>query len=69
MTPERIDALLEVWPLFESFQTKYVNSGFLFDAEKNVPPLLPDGNSAGAVTIAKPAKGRAQTARKARMRH
>ena len=32
VTPERIDALLEIWPLFEAFQTKYVNSGFLLDA-------------------------------------
>ena len=64
VTPERIDALLEVWPLFEAFQTKYVNSGFLLDAEKNVLPLSPDGNSAGAVTIANPAKARARTVRK-----
>ena len=64
VTPERIDALLEVWPLFEAFQTRYINSGFLLDAEKNVSPLSPDGNSAGAVTIAKPAKARARTARK-----
>jgi hypothetical protein len=64
VTPQRIDALLEVWPLFEAFQTKYINSGFLLDAEKNVLPLSPDGNSAGAVTIAKPAKAHARTARK-----
>jgi len=65
VTPERVDALLEVWPLFEAFQTKYVNSGFLLDAEKNASPPLPDGNSAGAVTIVQPAKARARTARKA----
>ena len=64
VTPERIDALLEVWPLFEAFQTKYVNSGFLLDAEKNASAPLPTGNSAGAPTTARPAKGRARTARK-----
>lgn len=63
VTPERINALLEVWPLFEAFQTKYINSGFCW-TRKNVSPLSPDGSSAGAVTIAKPAKARARTARK-----
>ena len=33
VTPEGVDALLEVWPLFEAFQTKYVNSGFLLAFE------------------------------------
>ena len=64
VTPERIDALLEVWPLFEAFQTKYVNSGFLLDAEKNASAPLPTGNSAGAPTTARPAKARVRTARK-----
>ena len=64
VTPERIDALLEVWPLFEAFQTKYVNSGFLLEQEKNVSAPLPTGSSAGAQPIAKPARGRARTARK-----
>jgi hypothetical protein len=64
VTPERISALLEVWPLFEAFQTKYVNSGFLLDAEKNASAPLPTGNSAGARSTARPAKGPARTARK-----
>ena len=64
VTPERVDALLEVWPLFEAFQTKYVNSGFLLEQEKNVSAPLPTGSSAGAQPIAKPARGRARTARK-----
>jgi len=64
VTPEGVDALLEVWPLFEAFQTKYVNSGFLLDAEKNVSPPLPTGSSAGAAPTAKPARARARTARK-----
>lgn len=64
VTTERVDAMLEVWPLFEAFQTKYVNSGFLLEQEKNGSPLSPNGNSAGAVTIVQPAKARARTARK-----
>ena len=64
VTPDRINALLEVWPLFEAFQTKYVNSGFLLEQEKNDFAPLPTGNSAGARSTARPAKGPARTARK-----
>ena len=64
VTPAGIDALLEVWPIFEAFQTRYVNSGFLLEQEKNVSALLPTGSSAGAQPTAKPAQGRARTARK-----
>ena len=64
VAPAGIDALLEVWPIFEAFQTRYVNSGFLLEQEKNVSALLPTGSSAGAQATAKPAQGRARTARK-----
>jgi hypothetical protein len=64
VTPAGIDALLEVWPIFEAFQTHYVNSGFLLEQEKNVSAPLPTGSSAGAQATAKPARGRARTARK-----
>jgi hypothetical protein len=36
LTPEGIDALLEVWPIFEAFQTKYIAGALILDAEKNV---------------------------------
>jgi len=61
---EAIDALLDVWPLFEAFQTKYVAKGLILDQEKNVSPPLPTGSSAGAGTIAAPAKASAKPARK-----
>ena len=64
ITPEGISALLDVWPLFEEFQTKYVAKGLVMDAEKNVLSSLPTGSSAGAETTVKPVKARAQTARK-----
>jgi len=64
VSPEGIDALLDVWPLFEAFQTKYVAKGLVLDAEKNVSAPLPIGSSAGATDIAKPVKPSAQTARK-----
>jgi hypothetical protein len=65
VTPEGINALLDIWPIFEAFQTRYVARAMVLDAEINASPLLPIGTSAGAATTAKPAKGRARTARKA----
>ncbi|MDN2583971.1 hypothetical protein [Aquibium sp. ELW1220] len=63
VSPAAIDALLDIWPVFEAFQTIYVSKGLLLDAEKNVSPPLPIGSSAGAFATALPAKGRARTAR------
>ena len=63
VTPEGIDALLEIWPVFEAFQTKYVARGLILDAEKNVSAPSPSGPSAGANAIAPPVSGAAKTAR------
>ena len=62
VTPEGIDALLEIWPVFEAFQTLYVAKGLILDAEKNVSAPLPNGPSAGATGTARPAPGAARTA-------
>ena len=62
VTPEGIDALLEIWPVFEAFQTQYVAKGLILDAEKNVSAPLPNGPSAGATATARPARGAAPTA-------
>lgn len=35
VTPEGIDALLEIWPIFEAFQTRYIADALILDAEKN----------------------------------
>ena len=35
-THEGIDALLEIWPIFEAFQTKYIAGALILGAEKNV---------------------------------
>ena len=32
--PEAIDALLDVWPIFEAFQLSYVSKGLLLEQEK-----------------------------------
>ena len=62
VTPAGIDALLEIWPVFEAFQTQYVAKGLILDAEKNASAPSPTGPSAGATGIAPPAKVPAQTA-------
>ena len=55
VSPEGINALLEIWPVFEAFQTSYVAKGLILDAEKNVSAPLPNGPSAGATATARPA--------------
>ena len=62
VSPEGIDALLEIWPVFEAFQTQYVAKGLILDAEKNVSALLLNGPSAGATGTARPVKRTAPTA-------
>jgi len=64
VSPDGIDALLDVWPLFEAFQTEYVAGGLLLDQEKNVSSPLPSGSSAGAMDIATPVSASAKPARK-----
>ena len=55
ISPEGIDALLSLWPIFEAFNLHYVSPGMLLDAEKNGSAPLPTGTSAGATVIARPA--------------
>lgn len=62
VTPEGIDALLEIWPVFEAFLTGYVAKGLILAAEKNVSAPSPSGPSAGATGIAPPVRARARTA-------
>ena len=61
-SPEAVDALLDIWPIFEAFQLTYVSKGLLLDQEKNVSALSLNGPSAGATDTATPAKRRAKTA-------
>ena len=64
VTPEGIDALLDIWPVFEAFQTHCLAPHLMLEQEKNASAPLPNGTSVGATPIAKPAKGRARTARR-----
>jgi len=34
VTQDGIDALLEIWPIFEAFQTRYIAGALILDAEK-----------------------------------
>ena len=63
ITPEGIDALLSLWPIFEAFNLHYVSPGMLLDAEKNGSAPLPTGTSVGATATARPAAPNARTAR------
>ena len=63
VTPESIDALLDIWPIFEAFQTRCLAPHLMLEQEKNASAPLPTGTSVGATATAKPARARARTAR------
>ncbi|MBC9248385.1 MULTISPECIES: hypothetical protein [Paracoccus] len=63
-SPDAIDALLDIWPIFEAFQLVYVSKGLLLEQEKNVSAPSPNGLSAGATATARPARKAAKTARR-----
>ena len=65
VSPEGIDALLSLWPIFEAFNLHYVSRGMLLDAEKNGSAPSPIGTSVGATATARPAKRNARTAPRA----
>ena len=62
VTPEGIDALLSLWPIFEAFNLAYVSRGMLLDAEKNASAPSPTGTSVGATVTARRAGRPAKTA-------
>ncbi len=64
VSPEGIDALLDIWPVFEAFQTRCLAPHLMLEQEKNASAPLPTGTSAGATPTARPAKARARTARR-----
>lgn len=64
ISPEGIDALLDLWPVFKAFQVEVLGPQLLLGAEKNVSAPSPTGTTAGARATAKPARRPAKTARK-----
>ena len=63
VTPECIDALLDIFPIFDAFQTEYVGKGLMLDAEGNAFAPSPTGTSVGAIATAPPVAASAPTAR------
>ena len=63
VSPEGIDALLSLWPIFEAFNLLYVSRGMLLDAEKNASTPSPTGTSEGATPTARRAGASVPTAR------
>jgi hypothetical protein len=61
-SPERVDALLDLWPMAEAFQRVYLGPALLLDEEKNVSALSPTGILVGAQTTAQLASANAQNA-------
>ena len=64
VTPDGIDALLALWPIFEAFNLHYVSRGMLLDAEKNGSAPSPTGPSVGATPTARRAGWPAKTAQR-----
>lgn len=61
-SPEGIDALLDIWPVFEAFQMGYVAKGLLLAQEGNVSAPSPSGISEGAPDTVPPAGRTAKNA-------
>ncbi|MDP1669657.1 hypothetical protein [Phaeovulum sp.] len=62
ITPEGIDALLEIFPVFDAFQTEFVGKGLMLDAEGNASAPSPTGTSAAARATVPPVSAAAPTA-------
>jgi hypothetical protein len=61
-SPEYIDAVLDLWPIFQAFQIGYVSKGLVLAEEGNGSAPSPNGTSAAAPPSAKPARAAATSA-------
>ena len=52
ITPEGIDALLDLWPMADAFERLYLAPALLLDAEKNACGPAPSGTSAAGPSTA-----------------
>jgi len=64
--PEGIDALVDLPPIFDVLQGKFLGPAMLLVTEKNGSAPAPNGTSAAARNTARPARGAAKPARKSR---
>lgn len=60
--PDRIDQLMDIWPLYDAFNAKYCGPALILVAEGNGSAPLRNGISAGALVIAASATSPAPTA-------
>lgn len=65
VTADGIDALLDIWPVFEAFQRECLAPHLMLEQEKNASAPSPTGSSAAAINTAPPAPGSAATAPRA----
>lgn len=68
VTPEGIDALMRVFPMFTAFQKQYINVGLSLVMEKNGSAPSLTGTTAAARNTAKGAKKPVKSARRAKTR-
>ena len=54
LTAERVDALLDLWPMAEAFERLYLGPALLLDDEKNAFAPAPNGTSAAGPRTAAP---------------
>ena len=52
LTPEGVDALLDLWPMADAFERLYLGPALLLDDEKNAFAPAPNGTSAAGRDIA-----------------
>jgi len=63
VSPEAAAALMDVFPLYRTFEANYIGPWLRLELEKNVSAPLPNGTSAGALDTAAPAANAVPTAR------
>lgn len=64
VSADAVSAVLEVFPLFEAWQVRYMQPGLLLQSEKNGSGPSPIGTSEGDKAIAAPAESAASSARR-----
>jgi len=52
VTPESVDALMDLWPIASAFENAYLGPALLLDTEKNALGPAPNGTSAAGPSIA-----------------
>ena len=63
VTPDRIDAFLDLAPVYDKFVSVYMARWLVLQSEKNAFAPSPTGTSVGAAATARPAEASAPTAR------